>query len=484
MADFKSKIQSLQQTISANFVRPELSKLEVMIEALRDSPGYSYLAEERGLTDETISHFRLGYDASKNAIAIPHFKDGELINIKYRFLEPKDIRYTSEPNAEQWVFHDEGIKEALSKGAVFISEGEIDAMSLWQMGVKNVISPGSGANSYGVWIEQLDKIKQVWIAYDNDSPGQSAAKELATRVGIEKCRNILYPEGYKDANEYMKDHDEADLRILFSKATPFYKYEFSGVGEVIQKIIDDPVDYLDITLLPGVKLERDQLVVLSGVTNGGKTSVSLNIMKELATKKVPCLIMPFERGVYSVGRRYLQVALGKSQEGMEFTSKEEWSRLLPELASQPVYFAVPDRSKITDTIARAKRLFGVRVVIIDHLDYVIRNLNGNRENAISDTMQGLKRVAEEHSVIIVVVTHVRKLDDPGSTHKRKPNLDDLKGSSSLKQDPEVVAIVHPTDDLRGIEVDIQKNKGPMASKKFAMNVDTGVINGAYDPDDF
>lgn len=484
MSDFKNKIQSLQQTISVAYTKPDVDKLNEMVTNLRGSPGWDYLIKERGLTEETIDYFKLGYDKGKNAISIPHFKYGELINIKYRFLEPRDIRYTSEPNAEQWVFHDEGIKEALSKGAVFISEGEIDAISLWQMGVKNVISPGSGANSYGIWIEQLDKIKQVYIAYDNDAPGQSAAKELAGRVGLEKCRNVLYPEGFKDANDFMRAHTTEDLRILFSKSTPFYKYEFSGISDVVQKILDDPLDYLEINLLPNVKLERDQLIVLSGVTNGGKTSVSLNILKELADKNVPSLIMPFERGVYSVGRRYLQVALGKSQEQMQFTSKAEWAELIPKLAGQPVYFAVPDRAKINETIARAKRLFGVKLVIIDHLDYVIRNLNGNRENAISDTMQGLKRVAEEHGIIIVVVTHVRKLDEPGSTHQRKPNLDDLKGSSSLKQDPEVVAIVHPTTDRRGIEVDIQKNKGPMTAKTFAIDVDSGVINGLYDPDNF
>lgn len=482
--DIKNRIQSLQQTLKVDYTKPDVTRLETMVEKLRGSPGWDYLTKERGINEETIDHFKLGYDSKKNAIAIPHFKNGELINIKYRFLEPKDIRYTSEPNAEQWLFHDEGIEVALSKGAIFIAEGELDTISLWQMGVKNVISPGSGANSYGVWIEQLDKIKQVWIAYDNDQPGQSASKELAERIGVEKCRNIQYPEGIKDANEYMQKHSEQDLRELFAKATPFYKYEFSGLGEVIQKIIDDPLEYLEISLLPNVKLERDQLVVLSGITNGGKTSISLNILKELASKGIPSLIMPFERGVYSVGRRYLQVALAKTQDDMQFTSKEEWAKHIPALAQQPVYFTVPDRSKINETIARAKRLFGVRLVIIDHLDYVIRNQMGNRETAIADTMQGLKRLAEQHGVIIIVVTHVRKLDDPGSHTSRKPNLDDLKGSSSLKQDPEVVAIVHPTVDRRGLEVDIQKNKGPMTSKIYQINTDTGVIDGVYDPDNF
>ena len=482
--DIKNKIQSLQQTLNVSYTKPDIEKFEKMVKNLRGSPAWDYLTKERGLNEETIEHFKLGYDEKKNAVSIPHFKNGELINIKYRFLKPKDIRYTSEPNAEQWLFNDTGIEIGLSKGAIAIAEGEMDCISLWQAGFKNVISPGSGANSYGTWIEQLDKVKQIWIAYDNDEPGQAAAKELATRIGVERCRNVVYPKDIKDANDYIQEHSEKELRELFAKALPFYKYEFSGLGDVIQHIIDDPMDYLEIELLPNVKLERDQLVVLSGVTNGNKSTVSLNIIKELAQREIPSLFMPFERGIYSLGRRYLQIALEKTQEQMQFTSKEEWKHYASQLARQPVYLAVPERHKIEDTIRRAKRIFGVKVVIIDHLDYIIRNLSGNREQAISDTIQGMKRLAEELGVIMIVVTHVRKLNDPGSDHQRKPNLDDLKGSSSLKQDPEVVAIVHPTEDRRGVEIDIQKNKGPMSSKIFKINTDTGVIKGLYDPDDY
>lgn len=483
--DIKNKIQSLQQTLNVAYTKPSVERMEAMVADLRGSPkATEYLTKERGFTEETISHFKLGYDKGKNAIAIPHFKGGELINIKYRFLEPKDIRYTSEPNAEQWLFNDEAIEIGLSKGAIAIAEGEMDCMSLWQAGFKNVISPGSGANSYGTWIEQIDKIKSVWVAYDNDEPGQAAAKELAQRIGVEKCRNVSYPTGIKDANEFIKKHTDLELREVFAKALPFYKYEFSGLGDVIQRIIDDPMDYLEVDLLPGVKLERDQLVVLSGITNGNKSTVSLNIIKDLAKRGIPSLFMPFERGVYSLGKRYIQIALGKTQEEMQFTSRDAWKEHSRELAQQPVYLAVPDRFKIDETIRRAKRIFGVKVVIIDHLDYIIRNLSGNREQAISDTIQGIKRLAEELGVVMIVVTHVRKLNDPGSNANRKPNLDDLKGSSSLKQDPEVVAMVHPTDDRRGVEVDIQKNKGPMTSKIFKIDVDTGVIDGAYDPNDY
>lgn len=479
--DLQNKIQSLQQSLNVSYTKPDIKRLDEMIKNLRGSPeALEYLMKTRGLNEETIEHFRLGYDISKDAIAIPHFKSGELINIKYRFLNPKDIRYTSEPNAEQWVFNDEALPIAITKKAVAIAEGELDCISLWQAGFKNVISPGSGANSYGTWIELIDNIKSVWIAYDNDQPGQAASKELAERLGVEKCRNVIYPDGIKDANEYINKYTEEDLRILFSKAKPMFKYEFSGLGEVIENLISDPMEYLEIDLLPGVLLERDNLIVVSGETNAGKSTYSLNIVKELASKNIPTLFLPIERGVYSLGRRYLQIALGKTQEQMQFTSKKEWEDHAKSLSSHPIYMSKPTIKDLEKTIVRAKRLFGVRLVIIDHMDYLIRGA-ANKEALISEKMHELKHCAEENGVIIMVISHINR----GAVYSgQRPTIKNLKGSSSLEQDCEIGVMLYPSDDLKVLEVDVQKNKGKMMKKFFNINVSTGVIAGEYDQDDY
>jgi len=478
--DFKSKIHSLQESADVAYVKPDPAKLDKMVGKLKDSPGWEYLTKKRGLNEETIEHFRLGYDEKKDAIAIPHFKEGVLINIKYRFLNPKDIRYTSEANAEQWVYHEEGFVVGKEKKAIAIAEGEMDCISLWQMGFKNVISPGSGANSYGTWIEELDKIPSIWIAYDGDDPGQSAAKELAERVGVEKCRNVQYPEGTNDANDFMLEFKSDDLRELFAKATPFYKYEFSGLADVVQKIMEDPMDYLKVDLMPGVLLERDSLVVISGETNAGKSTYSLNIVKELAEKGVPTLFLPIERGVYSLGRRIMQIILGKKQDEMQFTTKEEWTEALPTFSRLPIYMAKPTVRDLEKTIVRAKRLFGIKMVIIDHMDYLIRGA-ANKEALISEKMHELKHVAEENGVIVVVITHINRGAVFGGG---RPTIKNLKGSSSLEQDSEIAIMLYPTEDLTGLEVDVQKNKGPMKKKYYKIDVETGQIGGTYDPDDF
>jgi archaellum biogenesis ATPase FlaH/5S rRNA maturation endonuclease (ribonuclease M5) len=478
--NFKNKIKSLQQNLNIEYTKPDPARVEDMVDKLRGSPGWDYLTKERGFTEETINHFSLGYDEKKDAIAIPHFKDGEIINIKYRFLNPKDIRYTSEPNAEQWLFNDAGLEVAKEKGAVAIAEGEFDCISLWQAGFKNVISPGSGANSYGTWIEALDDLRVVYIAYDNDDPGQSAAKELAERIGSEKCKNVLYPEGIKDANDYVKEHTTEQLRELFMSAVPMYSSDFSGLGDVIDSIIKDPMEYIETRLLPGVLLERDTLVVVSGETNAGKSTHSLNMVKDFANQGIPTLFLPIERGVYSLGRRILQILLNKTQEQMQFTSKDEWKSSATELSKLPIYMAKPSLKELEKTIVRAKRLFGVRVAIIDHMDYLIRGAS-NKEALISEKMHELKHIAEQNGVIIIVISHINR---SAVMSGQRPTIKNLKGSSSLEQDSEVAVMLYPCDELTGLEVDIQKNKGPMKKGFFRINVETGVIGEEYDPDDF
>jgi len=478
--DLKDKIQSLQQVVNVEYTKPDPEKVEVMINKLRGSPAWDYLTKERGLTEDTINHFHLGYDEKKKAVSIPHYKEGKLINVKYRFLNPKDIRYTSEANAEQWLFNDQAFDVALTKGTVVIAEGEFDCMSLWQSGIENVISPGSGANSYGTWIETLDKLRTVYIAYDNDDAGKTACKELAERIGLDKCKNVVYPEGIKDANEYIQKHTSEEFKLLLNGSQPMVKSEFSGLGDVIESIITDPMEYLETRLLPGVKLERDHLVVISGETNAGKSTHSLNIIKDFAEQGIPTLFLPIERGVYSLGRRMLQILLNKTQEQMSFTSKDEWRKTSLSLSKLPIYMAKPTVRDLEKTIVRAKRLFGVRLVIIDHMDYLIRGAS-NKEALISEKMHELKHCAEENGVIVIVISHINRGAVMGGT---RPTIKNLKGSSSLEQDSEIAVMLYPNEDLTLLEVDVQKNKGPMKKGFYKINVETGVIGETHDPDDY
>lgn len=432
-----------------------------------------YLTNTRNLSLDTIKNFRLGYHEEKDSISIPCYRRGEVVAIKYRSLgEDSENRYSYEKGGQNWIYNEDGLDVGREKGYVAIVEGEFDCMSAWQAGVKNVASPASGKDSYGAWIELLDTIPKIYIAYDNDEGGREASLKMSERLGTDKCFEIKYPDGIKDANEYFKKYSVDEFKAIAKKATPFYKYEFKGMGEIIDSLRFKQDETIQLKCIPKVKFEKDWVCILSGVSNVGKTSFVLNIADELTKRNIPTLILPFERGIESVGKRFLQVKFDKTVDQFGFLDNEEWDKIIKICADTPAYFALPQRKEIVSTIVKSKRLFDTRVVIIDHLDYIIRNVQGNKEQAIADTLQALKRIAEENKILFIIVTHIRKIEGGHAMIKRKPTMEDLKGSSSLYQDPEVVVMLtRPEEDK--VEVNVLKNKGDMGDATFGFKHSTG-----------
>lgn len=465
------KIQSIRETLAGGYKKPEPQVMENMCDALWDNTdALNYLKIKRGLTEETIRHFKLGYDHSKDAISIPVFKGKELVNIRYRFIKEGSLRYTQEKGCEVWLYNDDGIERGKAKKGVLIVEGEFDLMSAWQAGFKNVVSPASGKDSYGPWIELLDTIPHVFIAYDNDKAGKHAAAQMAERVGIDKSFELLYPDDSKDANDYFSQHTAEEFRkLLFdAKERPFYKHKFSGVGDILEGLLVQESKKLELDTVPFVRWSEDSMAVLSADSNGGKTTYALNIANELVEKDIPTLFLPFERGVRVVGPRFLQVRYKKQEEDLETITPEEVARLKEDSVNLPLYFSEPTPEEFYSLVKRAKRLFGIKFIIIDHLDYFISGDNQVTKQA--DFCKELKEFLIEEQIACIMVHHINK-DKDGRRRKHKLSKEDLKGSSAIYQIPEVVMLLYPEDDE--IIISIDKNKGKEGKRRCKVDMSTG-----------
>lgn len=476
MVGLEARIASIKDTLQINYVRPEPLLVDKYRQFLTDSiVARDYLHITRGLNAETLENFKIGYDPERDAITIPVYKRGELVNIRYRYLNPKaTAKYTSEKGCEVWLYNEDGIQKGQAKGGILIVEGEFDCMSAWQAGFKNVISPASGKDSYGVWLELLDTIPKVYISYDNDKPGKGASLSLAERVGTDKSFEVVYPGEIKDANEYFKIHNAEEYKDLIRSARPFYKYKYQGVQDVIDSIREKKENILKLRCIPFVEWEEDWLGVMSGVSNIGKTSVAMNVADELVTKGIPCLVLPIERGIRTVGKRFLQVRYNKTREELTEFSDNDWNKIIPDIAELPLYFSMPTTPEVTETVIKAKRLFNTKVVIVDHLDLLVRKSDPKNINVETSTViQNFKSLGQEHGIIFIVIHHIKKQEALGKVPK-KPRIEDLKGSSSIYQDPEVVVMLSEPDNGQ-LEVSILKNKGTMGSKTFEFNVSTGKV---------
>ncbi len=472
-------IKSLRETVGKGYTRPDPARLDVLVKALWDTPhALEYLRSSRGLLDKTIAHFKLGFDTSTNAITIPIFKGDLLVNIKYRLLDnPEGQRYTGERDAEMWLFNEDGVGVAMrERKGVLIVEGEFDCMAVWQTGNHNVVAPSGGKDSFGLWLAELDKVKKIFIGFDNDAGGKQSATKMAERLGEERCLDINYQD-CKDANEFMLKHTKDEFIDLFKSAKNFAQREYKNMGEVIDTLALGERRYVESEFMPKIRFKNGWMAVISGRTNVGKTSYTMNIANELADKGIPVLVMPFERGIETVGERLLQVRYKSTEQDFDLYTKDEWDVVRDDVKDLPIYFAMPKRENVVECMVKSARFFDAKVIIVDHLDYLVRQIgSGSRAEAISDTLQQMKRMAEDNGIILLIVSHVRKPAFSGFTPRtRIPDMEELKGSSSSYQDSEAVLMLSQTENDGEILVDVQKNKGPMTRTIFDVNTMTGVF---------
>lgn len=165
----------------------------------------------RGLSREIIDRFNLGYDPEKNLVTIPYNPDCK--GYVHRILWNSDNKYCKFGSE---IFNIDALydssTDALLFGSidyVFITEGQIDAMSLEEIGL-SAIGLG-GVNEISKLVEQLKEKpcnKILILALDNDKAGKRATgkfiEELAEAELDQRYVVIsnLYGE-YKDANEFL-----------------------------------------------------------------------------------------------------------------------------------------------------------------------------------------------------------------------------------------------------------------------------------------
>ena len=111
-------------------------------------PQHFAFLKARGISEQTALDMKL-FAANKyfnrlqkqtDAIGFPYFKNGQYINAKYRSIESKD--FTQDTGGTHVFF---AIDKVDPTKPMIIVEGEIDALTLIECGIENVVSVPSGA---------------------------------------------------------------------------------------------------------------------------------------------------------------------------------------------------------------------------------------------------------------------------------------------------------------------------------------------------
>ncbi len=165
----------------------------------------------RGLSKKVIDRFGLGYDVEKNLVTIPYNLDRK--GYVHRVLWDGDSKYCKHGNEIFNIdaLYESGLNSLLfgTSDYVFVTEGQIDAMSFEEIGL-DAIGLG-GVNEVSKLVKQLGEKssnKILVLALDNDKAGRRAVgKFIGELAEAELDQSYIVDSDlygkYKDANEFL-----------------------------------------------------------------------------------------------------------------------------------------------------------------------------------------------------------------------------------------------------------------------------------------
>lgn len=209
-------------------------------------------------------------------------------------------------------------------------------------------------------------------------------------------------------------------------------------------------------------LRPAEMTVVTADTGAGKTTFCTQLMVNCALQGVPVWINSWEMKPETTMRKLASVILRKPMKFQNFTTEEsekldEWCRL------HSVYVNPctnrTDMLSLEGQLERARSL-GVKVVMLDHLDYLVSSKFEKLNEAIDSTVKRLHELCFDLNLHIILICHPRQ----SGTSNEEVGMHSLKGSSSIKQYADNVIILHRcarTDDQAHpgkVKIRIAKNR--------------------------
>jgi replicative DNA helicase len=260
--------------------------------------------------------------------------------------------------------------------------------------------------------------------------------------------------------------DLADLaRDLLERARPRRDtLDMTQLGSLINPCLDDieARPHHPAGLTTGITdldrilcgLRRKELVTVAGATSMGKSVLLIDIARHVAIKlglTVAFFSLEmskeelFERVIAAeAGVRHRNVRTGNLDPG-------EWQRItnkIGPMSNAPLFLADEAPMTIRQVGVKAERLQrqrGLDLIILDHMHLVDagRRIDDDVKK-LSEISWGLKnQLAMNLNIPVLAAAQLNR--NPSARPDKRPQLSDLKGSSSIEQDSNIVILVHRED---------------------------------------
>ncbi len=415
----------------------------------KDGKVFKWLTETRKIPAKVLAEYRIGESREGDCVVFPSYTaDKKLNSLKFRSVADKSKMWVLPKGAPKMLFGIQAIPG--TQEDLFITEGEIDAMTLAAYGYTAVSVPfgakwpgSDGKDPNTEWIqhdyEWLERFIEVYLCLDADEPGQKATDALVPRVGRERCRILDYPKGKKDANECLvagisekefwnfmnaaRDLDPAEL-IKPSEIEKDIWLEFHPELNDRERMGDPtPWDALSFTFNPS------ELTIWHGYNGHGKTILLNHIMLKFASMGVSSCVASLEFPARKTIKNLARQAMGKCKPKDE----AELHNVVRWLDSHFWLYAHVGETTVEAALyifKYAAKKYGVKHFVLDSL-MMLEDIGGEEYDDQKRACLRMKEFASDYKVHLHLVAHSKKPDSKHDPDKYPPRKYDISGSGNI-----------------------------------------------------
>lgn len=432
------------------YVKP-LSRLEKLGKKSLD-----WFENERKISNNTLLRFTVTEDnewmpqfkQETRVICFNYFRDEVLVNTKFRGPQ-KSFKMVKD--AELIFYNLDGIK---NEKTCVIVEGEIDALSMYEAGVYNCVSVPNGAAKGNQRLEYVDNcyeyftgMEKIILAVDNDAAGKRLKEELIRRLGYEKCWQIFFPEGCKDANDVLVKLGKEALLELVTNAQPL---PIEGVVSM-DELYPDVMDFYENGYPQGLKTHipgfddlltfvPGQLTVVTGIPGAGKSEFVDYLMASLTkfhnwSWGICSFETPPAFHVTKLAEKFSGKAFDHRKDPNNRMNKIEFERAIA-LIDRHYHFINLSLIDVTmdGLLKKAEELVqrkGINGLLFDPWNCIEHKYDGESETKyVLTCLNKLLNFLDKYKVHCFLVAHPTKLQKDRNTGKYEvPTLYNISGSA-------------------------------------------------------
>lgn len=390
---------------------------------------YTHLAW-RDVTAETMETYgvltKLTSEGEPVSIGFPYGEE----TFKVRSLKEKEFKFVGDTKQADPLF---GMRR-WSKGSakcVLITEGEMDAMSAYQMldrkwpclsikGASSARKDCTQARDY------LNSFERIYLCFDRDEPGQKAVQQVAGLFDFNKVYHVDLSR-FKDANEYLTNGAIKEFQNVVFNARRIMPTNIISSFEEMDKILEAASEKPSIPF---------PFPTLQSITEGIRTGESYLVKAPEGIGKTE-FIRALEYHVLqttddNIGIIHLEESKDRLLKGLAGLHLNKPAHL----RSRPVpleevkqayrevikredrvfiysHFGSSDPDVILDTIRFMVSACGCKYVFLDHITMVVTGLNEDKERQTLDYISTrLGMMTEELDFALIFISHI---NDDGKT---------------------------------------------------------------------